>query len=109
MLVITQVAGVRDIVLPGKLGYYLAAGRPILAAVHPDSETARLLKRADAGIVTAPEDAAGMASAIRSLMQAPQDAERLGRNGRLYAESNMSKTRGLIRFAEHLERLVMCG
>ncbi|HZT09367.1 MAG TPA: WcaI family glycosyltransferase [Chloroflexota bacterium] len=109
LLVITQVAGVRDIVLPGKLGYYLAAGRPILAAVHPDSETARLLKRADAGIVTAPEDAAGMASAIRSLMQAPQDAERLGRNGRLYAESNMSKTRGLIRFAEHLERLVMCG
>ena len=46
---------------------YLAAERPILAVVPPDGAAAELIREADAGVVVAPDDVAGMAAALRSL------------------------------------------
>ena len=54
VLVITQRRAVTDVVLPGKLLYYMAAGRPILAAVSDVSETGRFVTRHEVGIVVPP-------------------------------------------------------
>ena len=54
-------------VLSGKVFEYLAAGRPILAAVPPDGAAAALIRETGAGVVVAPEDVDGMRDAIRSL------------------------------------------
>jgi glycosyltransferase involved in cell wall biosynthesis len=54
-------------VLSGKVFEYLAAGRPILAAVPPDGAAAALIRETGAGVVVAPHDVDGMRDAIQSL------------------------------------------
>jgi glycosyltransferase involved in cell wall biosynthesis len=54
-------------VLSGKVFEYLAAGRPILAAVPPDGAAAALLHETGAGVVVAPDDVAGIRAALESL------------------------------------------
>jgi glycosyltransferase involved in cell wall biosynthesis len=52
----------------GKLFEYLAAGRPILASVPTDGSAADLIREAQAGIVTRPDDVEGMRAAIAQLV-----------------------------------------
>src|SRR5205823_7439167 len=52
----------------GKLFEYLAARRPILAAVPTDGTAAKLIRETKAGIVTAPNDIEGMRAAIAELV-----------------------------------------
>jgi glycosyltransferase involved in cell wall biosynthesis len=54
-------------VLPGKIFEYLAAERPILAAVPTNGAAARLIREADAGVVVAPDDVAGIREALAGL------------------------------------------
>jgi glycosyltransferase involved in cell wall biosynthesis len=54
-------------VLPGKIFEYLAAERPILAAVPPEGAAANLVRESGAGIVVPPEDVAAMREALVGL------------------------------------------
>ena len=54
-------------VLSGKVFEYLAAGRPILAAVPPDGAAAELIRETGAGVVVAPDDVDGIRSALEEL------------------------------------------
>jgi len=68
LLLIPDSEGRGRAVLSGKVFEYLAAERPILAAVPPDGEAARLLRRTGVGILVGPEDAAGMRTALEGLV-----------------------------------------
>ncbi|MFI5178593.1 MAG: WcaI family glycosyltransferase [Vicinamibacterales bacterium] len=102
-LVITQRPTVRDVVFPGKLLYYMAAGRPILAAVSADSETGRFISTTGVGLVTPPEDPEAMAAAIARLRAG--DAAAMGRRGRAEVEARFASTVVLPAFASCLETL----
>lgn len=104
-LVITQKRAITDVVFPGKLLYYMASGRPILAAVSPDSETGRFVNSHEVGLVVPPEEPKALAQAIRFLQQNRHEAERLGRNGRRVVEERFDRRVVLKHFAEHLETL----
>jgi glycosyltransferase involved in cell wall biosynthesis len=68
LLLLLPDAGGRGRTVPsGKIYEYLAAERPILAAVPPDGVAAELVRRADAGIVVAPDDVAALRAAISGL------------------------------------------
>jgi glycosyltransferase involved in cell wall biosynthesis len=67
LLLIPEAAGRGRGVLSGKVFEYLAAERPILAAVPPDGAAAALIRETDAGIVAAPDDVAGLRDALRGL------------------------------------------
>jgi glycosyltransferase involved in cell wall biosynthesis len=54
-------------VLSGKVFEYLAAERPILAAVPPDGAAATLIRETGAGIVARPDDPREIGKALRSL------------------------------------------
>jgi hypothetical protein len=81
--------------LSGKVFEYLAAERPILAAVPPDGAAAALIREIGAGVVAAPDDVPALVAALtelHSLWQAgalngtplsPEDRERLGRGARV--------------------------
>jgi glycosyltransferase involved in cell wall biosynthesis len=56
LLLVPDSRGLGRGVVPAKLFEYLAAGRPILAAVPPDGEAAAIVRDADAGDVVAPDD-----------------------------------------------------
>jgi colanic acid biosynthesis glycosyl transferase WcaI len=106
-LVITQRTTVRDVVFPGKMLYYMAAGRPILASVSEDSETGRFIREHAVGLVVPPEDPALMADAIRWLKSHPEEARQFGLNGSRVAASKFDRTVVLEKMTTHLERQVM--
>jgi glycosyltransferase involved in cell wall biosynthesis len=95
LLLIPEAEGRGRGVLSGKVFEYLAAERPILAAVPPDGAAAELIRETDAGVVVAPDDVKGLQEALRGLHArwrageldgtplAPDDRERLGRAARV--------------------------
>ena len=95
LLLIPDAQGRGRGVLSGKVYEYLAAERPILAAVPPDGAAAALLRETGAGIVVAPEDVRGMREALSQLERrfragrlngtplAPAARERLSRRARV--------------------------
>ena len=67
LLLIPDAGGRGKGVLSGKVFEYLAAGRPILAAVPPDGAAAELIRETGAGVVIAPDDVEGLVAALREL------------------------------------------
>ena len=67
LLLIPEAGGRGRGVLSGKVFEYLAAERPIIAAVPPDGAAAQLLRETGAGIVAAPDDVDGLRDALREL------------------------------------------
>jgi glycosyltransferase involved in cell wall biosynthesis len=64
LLLIPESGGRGRAVLSAKVFEYLAAERPILAAVPPDGAAAELLRETGAGTVVAPDDVEGLRQAL---------------------------------------------
>jgi glycosyltransferase involved in cell wall biosynthesis len=77
LLLLPEAAGRGKVVPSGKIFEYLAAERPILAAVPIDGAAATLVRETGAGIVVAPEDEKGIREALVGL-HARWKAGRLG-------------------------------
>jgi glycosyltransferase involved in cell wall biosynthesis len=95
LLLIPEAGGRGKGVLSGKVFEYLAAERPILAAVPPDGAAAELIEETNAGVVASPDDVPALTAALLALHDAwaagtldgtplsPADRERLGRAARV--------------------------
>jgi putative colanic acid biosynthesis glycosyltransferase WcaI len=89
--------------LPSKVFSILASGRPILASVDEACETWDLVERAQAGLCVPPENPSELAEAILALRRDQGLRERLGRNGRSWAELYHSPQSA----AEQFEKLLL--
>lgn len=91
--------------VPSKVQSYLAAGKPIIAALR--GEVARVVLEASAGLVCAPANAQALALAVRSLYQLP-GAERLrmGEAGRHFHDTHYAPEVLTPRLVAHLEAAV---
>ena len=67
LLLLPEAAGRGRVVPSGKIFEYLAAERPILAAVPTDGAAAELVRETGAGVVVAPEDERGLREALVGL------------------------------------------
>jgi glycosyltransferase involved in cell wall biosynthesis len=67
LLLIPEAGGRGKGVLSGKVFEYLAAERPILAAVPPDGAAAALLEETGAGVVVPPEDVGAIGEGLAEL------------------------------------------
>lgn len=85
MAILEPEAGVYSV--PSKVLTYFCAGRPLLAAMPAENLAARTIAAQDAGIVVAPDDAAGFAEAASRLHDDPTIRTTLGCNARRYAEA----------------------
>ena len=85
--------------LPRKVTTYMAAGKPILAALS--GETKRVIEDAECGLCCQIEDSAGLASLCRSFADSG-DCDSMATNARRYYETHFSK--GL--FYKKLEKLL---
>lgn len=71
--------------VPSKVLAYLAAGRPILASIPPGNLAGGTVVRADAGLVSRPDDPAALLVDARRLLADGELRARMGANGRRYA------------------------
>jgi glycosyltransferase involved in cell wall biosynthesis len=103
VLIVNQRATVTDMALPSKLTAYFAAGRPVIAAVAQDSETAVEVRRSQAGLVVTPEDPAALAAALLKLRADAGLRSRLGELGRSYASEHLTSSAVLATWAAFVD------
>lgn len=97
---VTQQKSVSEVAFPSKIVTYLAAARPIIASVNPQSEVADITRECGAGKVVAAEDAEALLAAIHELRE--NDLKELGGNGFHYAKQRWAADRVLGRLEKHL-------
>jgi colanic acid biosynthesis glycosyl transferase WcaI len=107
VLLLNQIAAMEDAVIPCKLLTYMAAGRPIVAAVSGNSEAARVIRHANCGVIVEAEDPEALSAAVRSLKDDPKLRSQLGANARTYAEEHFNKAGVLEAYDEFFLR-VLC-
>lgn len=96
---------IMSLTIPSKVQTYLAAGRPIIAAL--DGEGARVVLAAGAGVACPAEDAVALAQAILSLRHSsPQVLEKMGAAGRDYHACHFSSTLLTERLIGHFRDVV---
>lgn len=103
VLIVNQRGTVRDMAFPSKLTSYFAAGRPVIAAVAPQSDTAREIDAARGGVVVPADDPAALAAEICNLKHARRRSEQLGKAGKRYAIGELTPARILVGYEQFLE------
>ncbi len=82
VFIVSLKRGLGGFIVPSKLYGILAAGRPFIAAVEPDAETATIAREYECGVIVEPGDREAMAAAIRTLHADPVRRARLASNAR---------------------------
>ena len=76
--------------VPSKIYSILAAGRPVVASVDPDTELPRMIDEAGCGVAVAPGDQPAFDAAVATLLDDPVGRDAMGRRGRAYVEACMT-------------------
>lgn len=79
-------------VVPSKILNIMASGRPVAASFPLGGDAPQIINEANCGLCVEAGDAIGLAGGILKLYNDRDLANRLGRNGRVYAEDNFSRT-----------------
>ena len=78
--------GLAGFVVPSRIYGILAAGRPVLVSADEDSETVRIVRESECGLVVPPGRAVLVAGAIRDAIAGLHPLEEMGARGREYVE-----------------------
>lgn len=98
--------GLAGYVVPSRLYGIMAAGRPVLVAADPESETAHIVTREQSGIVVPPGRPDLLAAAIRDLHDGEHDLEEMGRRGREYVEREADRSVAVRRYRSLLRDVI---
>ncbi|MFM9093620.1 MAG: glycosyltransferase family 4 protein [Acidimicrobiaceae bacterium] len=82
--------GLGAVSVPSKTYSILAAGRPICAAIDPDTEVPRILSAAHAGVCVEPDNQEAFTSAITAMISDQKSLEEMGASGRKWVEGHAS-------------------
>jgi glycosyltransferase involved in cell wall biosynthesis len=93
-----------DAFIPSKIFEIMACGRPILAAVG--GTALELVREGDAGVPVEQGDGPGLARAVEKLAGDPALRDKLGANGRAWAEGNVDRSALADRYLDVLAALV---
>ena len=92
--------------VPSKMYSILAAGRPVVASVDPDTEVTRVLDQAGAGVSVAPGAVDELHQAIVGLVDDPARRATMGASGRSWVERWLSPAAVAEAYEELFERLI---
>lgn len=90
--------------MPGKMGEYLASGRPILVHAPSDSFVASYFRLFECGLVVDENDPAQLARAIDSLLNDADLRKRLGARARDCAKADFDQVKEQAKFNELLHK-----
>ena len=91
--------------VPSKVLGYMAAARPVIAAVDVDCDTADTVRKATCGLVAQPGNGQELAHAILSLYQNPGQREACGQAGRQYFLQHFDRRVVMAKYLDLIERL----
>ncbi|MGH2972061.1 MAG: glycosyltransferase family 4 protein [Gaiellaceae bacterium] len=97
--------GLSGYVVPSRLYGVLAAGRPVIVAADPDSETARVVRQEGCGVVVPPGRPELLAETIRAAYDGDLDLAEMGRRGREYVVREADRTVAFDRYRKVLGEL----
>jgi colanic acid biosynthesis glycosyl transferase WcaI len=93
-------------VVPSKILSAMAAGRPIITSMPLGGDAPRLIEEAQCGYALSPGDPQALAETVQILYHDVALRERLGHNGRRYAEQYLSAQAGAARYVHLFERFL---
>jgi len=76
--------------VPSKLIEAMAAGKPVILSAR--GESAELVREAQAGLVVEPDNPKALAEAICRIRENPEEAKRMGENGREFVRQNFLRS-----------------
>jgi putative colanic acid biosynthesis glycosyltransferase WcaI len=88
--------------IPSKIMNFMAYGLPILAAVNPSGEVARIVEQADAGWVVNSADPASFPRKLAEILRAPAEITARGRAAYQYAQRHFTQAGFAERFDDSL-------
>jgi colanic acid biosynthesis glycosyl transferase WcaI len=97
--------GLAGYVVPSRVYGILAAGRPVIAATDPESETAQLVVQVGCGVIVPPGDPFALAAAMRAAHDGEYDLAEMGRRARAFAEAESDRTIAVQRYRDVLREL----
>jgi glycosyltransferase involved in cell wall biosynthesis len=104
--VVGLASGLSGFVVPSRLYGVLAAGRPVLVAADPESETAQIVERVGCGIVIPPGRPELLAEEIRKAHDGVYDLSAMGALGREYVQEEADRPVAVERYRKLLRELV---
>jgi glycosyltransferase involved in cell wall biosynthesis len=108
VLLINERSSVGNMSLPSKLTSYLAAGRPVLAAVSSDGACASELQRTGgAGVIVPAENPADLARAIRFLRDNPEKIQKMSNLALKYSQEYLLKSKAESTISSLLDSIKM--
>lgn len=90
VLLVNELADVREMSVPSKLTSYFATGLPVVAATHEESATSDEIRLSEGGIRVDPERPSVLLRAVEGLGADQDRASKLGANGQAYASRVLS-------------------
>jgi putative colanic acid biosynthesis glycosyltransferase WcaI len=98
--------GLSGYVVPSRLYGILAAGRPALVAADEESETVRIVRERDCGVVVRPGRPELVAEVIRDAFEGRLPLAEMGKRGRAYVEHEADRTVAFDRYRRVLADVV---
>ncbi|MCM8782449.1 MAG: glycosyltransferase family 4 protein [Candidatus Omnitrophica bacterium] len=92
-------------VVPGKLPCVMGVGRPVICSTPPESDARSIIEKANCGYWIPAGSTKSLADAIIKLFEDTFQAERMGINGRKYAEEHFDKQKCLKQYEMLLDFL----
>lgn len=105
--VVTLVPGRGKTSVPSKVLGYMAAARPVIAAVDKDCDTAELIRKAECGLVVPPDQAEALSEAILHFHRCPEDREVAGEKGVEYFINNFERRQVMKKYIDIIADLSM--
>jgi glycosyltransferase involved in cell wall biosynthesis len=107
VLLLPTVGNQSLISIPSKLIAYFLSGRPVVAAVLPESDTGVAILESGAGWIVAPDSVEMMTKAIVfASQQSAESLSQMGSAGRQYALRNFTQKSNLKRVVEIVEKAI---
>lgn len=91
---------------PSKLTAYMLSGKPIIACVEQESDTAKIIRDSESGFISNPEDYLSLAEVIKKIAVMDKfKLETMGTKGRTFAINTLSRTKNLFKLTSIIEEL----
>lgn len=104
ILLLPLLKGIAKTASPSKMTAYFLSGKPIIACVENDSDTASCIEEAKCGFIIEPESTEKLADCFKVVYALPlEERNKMGERARKFANQHLSKTANLNKLTKIIE------